>query len=95
MKWSDVAILAFTFCSRVLLVLNIIIIFIVKHGRKTVLSRYNCRLVQWAWLKVRRIDALHANRRIFISDVIDDVDESLQPYIEAWNLFFKLYRLYI
>ncbi len=27
-----------------------------------------------------RIDALNANQRIFIVDVIDDVDESLQPY---------------
>ncbi len=36
-------------------------------------------ILAWAWLKVRRIDALHANRRIFIIDVIDDVDESLQP----------------
>ncbi len=29
---------------------------------------------------MRRIDALHANQRIFIVDKIDDVDESLQPY---------------
>ncbi len=43
------------------------------------LSRDNCRLAQWAWLKVRHIDALHANRRIFIIYIIDDVDESLQP----------------
>ncbi len=26
-------------------------------------------------------DALHANQRIFIIDVNDDVDESLQPYL--------------
>ncbi len=75
MKWS-VAILAFTFCSRVLFV---------KHGRKTVLSRDNYRLAQWAWLKVWRVDALNANRYIFIIDVIDDVDESLQPYIILKN----------
>ncbi len=25
-------------------------------------------------------DAFYANRRIFLIDVIDDVDESLQPY---------------
>ncbi len=37
-------------------------------------------LTKWAWLKVQRVDALHANRHIFIIDVIDDVDESLQPY---------------
>ncbi len=64
--WSDVAILAFTFGSRVL--------FCVKYGRKTVLSRYNCRLAQWVWLKVRCVDAFHANQRIFMIDVIDDVD---------------------
>ncbi len=28
---------------------------------------------------VWRIDALNANQRIFIIDVINDVDESLQP----------------
>ncbi len=36
MKLSDVAILAFIFCSRVLFVLNM--------AEKTVLSRDNCRL---------------------------------------------------
>ncbi len=69
MKWSDVAILAFTFCSRVLYVLNM---------AEKLLSRDNCRLAQWAWLKVWRVDVLHAHRRIF---VIDDIDKSLQPYI--------------
>ncbi len=70
MKWSDVAI-AFTFSSRALFVLNM--------AEKQSYPYDNCRLVQWAWLKVRRIDALHANRRILIIDAIDDVDESLQP----------------
>ncbi len=54
--------------------------------RKTVLSRDNCRLAQWAWLKVWRIDALNANQCIFIIDVIDDADESLQPYILHLNV---------
>ncbi len=64
------------------------VLFCVKHGRKTVLSRYNCMLTKWAWLKVQRVDALHANRHIFIIDIIDDVDESLQPFfslqVENW-----------
>ncbi len=29
-----------------------------------------------------RVDALNANRRIFIVDEINDVNESLQPYTE-------------
>ncbi len=49
-----------------------------KHGRKNILSRDNGMLAQWAWLKVRRINALNAIRRIFLIYVIDDVDESLQ-----------------
>ncbi len=68
MKWS-VAILAFVFCSRVLFVLNM-------AGKQSWVGV----TAGWAWLKVRRIDALHANLCIFIIDVIDDVDESLQPY---------------
>ncbi len=43
-------------------------------------SRDNCSLAQWAWLKVRRADALHAIRHIFIINVIEDADKSLQPY---------------
>ncbi len=35
---------------------------------------------------MHRIDALHANRRIFIVNVIDDVDELLQPYLNATSL---------
>ncbi len=58
----SVARLAFNFCSRVLFVL----------------SRDNCRLAQWAWLNVWRVDALNANWCIFIIELIDDVDESLQ-----------------
>ncbi len=56
--WSDVAILAFTFCSSLVCV---------KHGRKTVLSWDNCRLAQWAWLKVWHIDSLNANWHFYKS----------------------------
>ncbi len=77
--WSDDAILAFTFYSRVL--------FVLSMAEKTVLSRDDCRLTQWAWLKVWRVDTLNANLRIFIIDVIDDVDELLQPYFETKNAF--------
>ncbi len=64
--WSDDAILAFTFYSRVLFETRV-------------------RLTQWVWLKVWRVDALNANRRIFIIYVIDDANESLQPYFATKN----------
>ncbi len=83
--WSDVAILAFTFCSRFL--------FCVKHGRKIVLSRDKCRFAQWPWLKVRRFDAFYANQRIFLISIIDYVDELLQPYTRpkiSWPFIYLM-----
>ncbi len=44
--------------------------------------------MQLAWLKLRHADTLHANRRIFIIDVIDDVDESLQTFLR-FNMNFS------
>ncbi len=56
-------------CSVAILAFNFCsrVLFCVKHGITTVLSMDNCRLAQWAMCSM-------------LIDVIDDVNESLQPY---------------